>query len=86
LLENATDALRRAAKAAAEIRNYRMAASIERDLAGVYERLGETEKADATLVRAASLFTQAGDSHDAAATISNALRRHIVSRVAQSRL
>jgi len=83
LLHDAVEALHGAARAAAEIRNYRMAGTVERDLAGVYDRLGETEKADATLVRAASLFTQAGDSHDAAATISNALRRHIVSRAAQ---
>jgi len=83
LLQDAVEALHAAARAAAEIRNYRMAGTVERDLAGVYDRLGETEKADATLVRAASLFTQAGDSHDAAAMISNALRRHIVSRAAR---
>ena len=83
LLHDAVEALHGAASAAAEIRNYRMAGTVERDLAGVYDRLGETEKADATLVRAASLFTQAGDSHDAAATISNALRRHIAARAAR---
>ncbi|TMI93247.1 MAG: helix-turn-helix transcriptional regulator [Bacillati bacterium ANGP1] len=83
LLQDAADALHGAARAAAEISNYRMAGTVERDLAGVYERLGDTEKADATLVRAASLFTQAGDSHDAAATISSALRHHIASRLAR---
>jgi len=86
LLHDAVEALRGAATAAAAIPNYRMAGTVERDLAGVYDRLGETEKADATLVRAASLFTQAGDSHDAAATISNALLRHIAPRLGQGKL
>ncbi len=75
--EEAEQTLRRAVMAASEISNYRMAGSAEHALASVYELLGDTERADAALIRAASLFTQAGDSHNATEMISSALRHHI---------
>ncbi len=76
-LEAAEQILRRAVMAASGIPNYRLAGAAERALANVYELRRDTERADAALIRAASLFTQAGDSHDAAEMISSALRHHI---------
>ncbi len=75
--EDAEQALCAAVRAALRIPNHRMAGALECALADVYETLGGTDKADAALVRAASAFTQAGDSHDARDAISLALRHHI---------
>ena len=75
--EEAAQALRAAIQAALSIPNHRMAGVVECALADAYESMGDTDQADAALVRAASSFTQAGDSHDAADAISVALRHHI---------
>jgi len=75
--EEAERALCASISAALRIPNYRMAGTVECALADVYETLGGTDNADAALVRAASAFTQAGDSHNASDAISMALRHHI---------
>jgi tetratricopeptide (TPR) repeat protein len=75
--EEAAQGLRAAIQAALRIPNHRMAGTVECALANAYESMGDTDQADAALVRAASSFTQAGDSHDAAGAISLALHHHI---------
>lgn len=74
--EDAERSLKGALAGALELRNYRMAALIERALADAYEQRGDTVAADAALVRGASWCAQAGDGHGMWEALAGALRHH----------